>query len=267
MLTGGADEGRRDMAEDEAHPNDATEPEPEPPTSAPVDPAPVDPWGGQGGETQEVPAAPPPAAPAPPPAGPSGTSILPAIDDEVAPDQPGRWSARAQVAPPDVADTSEHYGAEWQEPPRGPLVPILVTVCILLVLALAGLGVWLLLSDRGGGTPTPTPSVPAPTSAAPPTTTKPAPTTPQATTSAAVTLPDLKGTDPASAENTLKALGFKTNRRNEVSADVPAGFVVGTDPPAGTTVIPGATINIIVSTGTPTPSPKPTSPKPSPGHS
>jgi hypothetical protein len=249
------------MAEDEAHPSDTNEPEP--PTGA----APVDPWAGQGGETQEVPAAPPPTAPVPPPAGPvtppagpSGTSIMPAVNDEVAPDEPRRWSARAQVAPPDIGDTSEHYGDEWQEPPRGPLVPVLVTVCILLVLALAALGVWLLLSNRGGGTPTPTPSVPAPTSAAP--TTKPAPTTPQVTTPAAIALPDLKGTDPTSAENTLKALGFNTQRRNEVSSDVPAGLVVGTDPPAGTKVVPGATINIIVSTGTPTPSPKPTSPKP-----
>jgi len=36
---------------------------------------------------------------------------------------------------------------------------------------------------------------------------------------------------------------------DQASADVPAGQVIGTDPPAGTLALPGLTVDVIVSTG------------------
>jgi beta-lactam-binding protein with PASTA domain len=140
------------------------------------------------------------------------------------------------------------------------LVPILVTVCVLLLVGLLGLGSWLIFASRPDGTPATTPTVqnvtvPATTAAQTTTiTTTPPPTE--------LTLPNVRGLDYETAAAELTKLGFIPVRRDEIDGEVPAGKVVGTDPPDGTPVLTGTRINIIVSLGLPAQSSPAQSPSP-----
>jgi serine/threonine-protein kinase len=63
-------------------------------------------------------------------------------------------------------------------------------------------------------------------------------------------VPDVSGQSLAAAQAELQALGFRIGGpRQEPSDSVPAGRVIGTDPPAGTSVARGSTVTVIVSTG------------------
>ncbi len=194
------------------------------------------------------------------------TSILPPVASTLgeagsSTAEPGtpRWTARAQVPTPEV---EEEVHPEWAEPPRSPLVPILVAVCILLLVALVGLGIWLIFADRAATTPTPTPTV---QTATPPVTssTRATATTTTSVPPSPVPVPNLRGQDYNAAAAALTQLGFVPVRQDVVDADVQKGKVVGTDPAAGQQVRPGTRINVFVSSGpprdtTPSPSDSPT---------
>jgi len=67
---------------------------------------------------------------------------------------------------------------------------------------------------------------------------------------AAVTIPTLTGARPDDAVEQLRNRKLLTGRRQEEASEtVAAGLVVGTDPPAGQAVGPGAEVTLIVSTG------------------
>jgi hypothetical protein len=56
------------------------------------------------------------------------------------------------------------------------------------------------------------------------------------------------------ASNTLGAQGLTFGTTiQQSSTQYPAGTVIGSDPPAGTSVRPGSTVNLLVSTGPPPP--------------
>jgi hypothetical protein len=189
--------------------------------------------------------------------GPTGTGVLPAVTGGEP--QP-RWSARAQVRPPDV-DQGGTVDEEWTEPGRSPLVPVLVAVVILLLIGLVVLGAFLLLNNRDDVVTPPSTTPTVQTASAPATrtttTTSAPPTTAPPTE---VAIPDLKGQDYDAAAAKLKDLGFVPRRVDEFNGQFPAGKVTGTNPPAGNKVRPGATIDVIVSKGLPqtTTPPKPT---------
>jgi serine/threonine-protein kinase len=66
----------------------------------------------------------------------------------------------------------------------------------------------------------------------------------------AVTLPDLAGARPEDAVEQLRGKKLLPgSRREEASATIARGLVIGTDPPAGKTVNPDGTVTLIVSTG------------------
>jgi hypothetical protein len=188
--------------------------------------------------------------------GPGTTGGLPPVDDVTG---SPRWSARASVRTPDVVEEEHH---DFAEPPRGLLVPLLVTVCILLLVALIGLGSWLIFASRPSGTPTATPTV---QNATPPATTAgQTATTMTSPPRIQIPLPDLRGLDYETAAAELTKLGFVPVRRDEIDGEVPKGKVVGTDPPVGTPVFTGTSINVIVSLGLPNPTTPPAEPTPTP---
>ena len=214
---------------------------------------PSDPWA----QTEIRPV--PPDEPGPAALAPGGTSILPPVDAG-GPGEPGtpRWSARAQVP---TRDVEEEVHEAWAEPPRGPIVPILVAVCILLLIALFGLGTWLIFANRPATSPTARPTV---QTATPPPSTNTRVTTSTSPVPEEVALPDLRGQSYDKAAETLTKLGFVPVRNDVLDATVPKGKVIGTDPPAGTKVRPGPNVKItvFVSTGLP----DVTSPPPSTSH-
>jgi len=199
-------------------------------------------------------------------AGPTGTSVLPPVP---VPTEPPRWSARAQVRPPDAeAEPAEGYWAqEEDEAPRGVLGPALIAVVALVLLGILAVGVWLLL--RGGSSPvTPPPSGEETTTA--PATTPPTRTTaaPTVTAPAPIAVPKLQGQDYAAAAAALTNLGLVPKRSDEPNTTVPVGKVIDTDPPAGNLLPPGTTVVVSVSSGAPTTRPPATtSPPPSPSPS
>jgi hypothetical protein len=174
-----------------------------------------------------------PAGAGPVDVGPTGTGILPTVAGEEP--QP-RWSARAQVRPPDVDDQGA-VDEEWTEPGRSPLVPVLVTVVILLLIGLVVLGAFLLLNNNDdvvtppSTTPTvQTASAPA-TSPATRTTTSSAPPTTAPPTE--VEIPDLRGQDYDAAAAKLKDLGFVPRRVDEFNGAVPGRQGDGDEPAGG----------------------------------
>jgi beta-lactam-binding protein with PASTA domain len=60
---------------------------------------------------------------------------------------------------------------------------------------------------------------------------------------------DQHGKSLADATAALGGQGFQVTNSSEVSADVPVGMVIRTEPPAGTKVAQGSTVNIVVSGG------------------
>jgi eukaryotic-like serine/threonine-protein kinase len=64
-----------------------------------------------------------------------------------------------------------------------------------------------------------------------------------------VPVPDVSGQSASEAANILGRCGFETTTREQASDSVPQGQVIGTDPSSGTSLAPGATVAIIVSTG------------------
>jgi serine/threonine-protein kinase len=65
------------------------------------------------------------------------------------------------------------------------------------------------------------------------------------------TVPDVSGQSLSSAQSELQSAGFKVGGpTDQSSGSVPAGQVIGTDPPAGSSVDKGSTVTVIVSTGT-----------------
>ncbi|WP_405135832.1 Stk1 family PASTA domain-containing Ser/Thr kinase [Nocardia sp. NBC_01388] len=64
-------------------------------------------------------------------------------------------------------------------------------------------------------------------------------------------VPSIAGLDSGRAVTTLQDAGFKTETRQKASDIIPAGNVVGTDPAAGTKVVKGSTVAVLVSSGKP----------------
>jgi serine/threonine-protein kinase len=64
-----------------------------------------------------------------------------------------------------------------------------------------------------------------------------------------VAVPDVHGQPAADAQTTLEGLGFVVQQRQEFSAGVAAGFVIGTNPPAGFRAPKGSTVTVFVSKG------------------
>jgi serine/threonine-protein kinase len=62
-------------------------------------------------------------------------------------------------------------------------------------------------------------------------------------------VPSLEGLEKDLAFDALQDLDLKVRQRDQISEAVPAGFVIGTEPVAGTMVSPGDFITVIVSTG------------------
>ncbi len=64
-----------------------------------------------------------------------------------------------------------------------------------------------------------------------------------------VTVPSLANVSQEDAIEQLQELGFRVRLRGEASETVPDGFLIATDPPAGTQVDPGSTVTAIISGG------------------
>jgi eukaryotic-like serine/threonine-protein kinase len=64
-----------------------------------------------------------------------------------------------------------------------------------------------------------------------------------------VQIPDLASQPQASAQTALENLGFTVKIKQEFSDTIPAGDVIGTDPPAGSSAPKGSRITLIVSKG------------------
>jgi eukaryotic-like serine/threonine-protein kinase len=62
-------------------------------------------------------------------------------------------------------------------------------------------------------------------------------------------LQSVAGQTPAQAINSLRAAGFKPARKDEASATVAQGKVIGTEPPAGTELQVGSPVSVLVSSG------------------
>lgn len=63
------------------------------------------------------------------------------------------------------------------------------------------------------------------------------------------TVPDLAGSDPDEAADRLAGLGLRARITEAFDDDVPAGVVIGTDPPAGTEVPRDTEVTVVVSKG------------------
>ena len=62
-------------------------------------------------------------------------------------------------------------------------------------------------------------------------------------------IPDVHGQPSAAAQTTLEGLGFQVQQKQDFSATIASGFVIGTRPPAGSMRPKGSTIVMIVSKG------------------
>lgn len=188
-------------------------------------------------------------------------------------DDSSRWTARAQVPTPGLDDVPEPALAheEWVEerPPRATLQPVLITLAVLVLLSMIGFGVWLML--QGTDTPTPGPGVdPSATAPSgpltPAPTTRPAPTTAAATTGPAqpqlVAVPSLRGRTRAQAMLSLRRAGLVGQFVEREDPSVQAGRVISSEPPQGTMVERGFTVQVILSSGPPVPTAPATSEAP-----
>ncbi len=62
-------------------------------------------------------------------------------------------------------------------------------------------------------------------------------------------LPSVEGLTGAEALSRLRAAGFKPTQKDEASAKVPQGHVIGTEPPAGTELQVGSPVSVLISSG------------------
>ncbi|CAN5143884.1 Stk1 family PASTA domain-containing Ser/Thr kinase [soil metagenome] len=64
-----------------------------------------------------------------------------------------------------------------------------------------------------------------------------------------VAIENVAGRTVGEASNTLGRQGFNVDQTEQPSADVDEGLVIGTQPPAGTELVPGETVTLVVSSG------------------
>ncbi len=67
-----------------------------------------------------------------------------------------------------------------------------------------------------------------------------------------IPVPDLAGYDAGIAERLVAASGLRIGGTEATQAPAPAGVVINSRPPAGTTLLPGAEVTLVVSVGAPT---------------
>lgn len=67
-----------------------------------------------------------------------------------------------------------------------------------------------------------------------------------------IPVPDLSGYDAGIAERLVTAAGLKVGGTESTQAPAPAGVVINSRPPAGSTLLPGSPITLVVSVGAPT---------------
>jgi serine/threonine-protein kinase len=67
-----------------------------------------------------------------------------------------------------------------------------------------------------------------------------------------IPVPDLIGYDASIAEQLLQATGLSLGRTEPTQAPAPRGVVINSRPPAGTTLLPGTEVTLVVSVGAPT---------------
>lgn len=67
-----------------------------------------------------------------------------------------------------------------------------------------------------------------------------------------IPVPDLSGYDATIAEQLLTAAGLRLGRTEATQAPAPKGVVINSRPPAGTTLLPGTDVTLVVSVGAPT---------------
>jgi hypothetical protein len=250
-------EGSSPMSEDEASqptPSDgsetaaakddsATRPQPATPGQPTTGDAAPRPSQGGGDETVVVPKA----------GGPSGTSIMPAV-----PADAPRWSARAQVRPAGVEEDSPPAWEDEQVAPpgRGLFGPVLISLTAVVVLGLIAAAVLLFMRDGNEPVTPPTatrtarPSASAtPSPSAAPTSTPPTSAVVTSISSAPIEIPPVAGSTFDAASTALRGLGLQVRRIDQASNTVPEGQVIETDPPAGTLVLVGFPVDVVVSTG------------------
>ena len=68
-----------------------------------------------------------------------------------------------------------------------------------------------------------------------------------------ILVPNVRGRSVGDAANLLGQTGFRTTSRTESSGDVESGFVIRTEPAAGTPLERNATVTLVVSSGAPAP--------------
>jgi serine/threonine-protein kinase len=152
--------------------------------------------------------------------------------------------------------TDEMQAAEWpppREPRRGGRAGAVIAL-IALAVALAGIGfaVYALTQEDPRPRRTQAPSTP------------PDEESPTPEEEATVVVPDgLVGSPVSAAEATLRAAGLAPTRQSVTDA-AEAGTVVAANPSSGTSVPPGTTVALSVSTGPPEPEPTPTEDTPPP---
>jgi hypothetical protein len=222
--------------------------------------------------TRAVPGADPDATRAVPPAE-TGPTIRPQTPDPttVLPQTPSAWRGSAAPRPPRPDEDQTGIWDPAQAPGRAWWLPILLGVVGLLILI--GLAFALVIAMRNNTT-TPLPTTPpapasptvattAPTSpsAAPSTPATPSPT--PSFTGAVVAVPDnLVDLLTLDAENELIAAGLKYNLIPQVDPSVLENTVLAVNPPSGTKVKVGSTVDVIYAVPAPSASPSP-SPSPS----
>lgn len=67
-----------------------------------------------------------------------------------------------------------------------------------------------------------------------------------------IPVPDLSGYDASIAQRLVSAAGLRVGATESTQAPAPAGVVINSRPPAGSTLLPGTPITLVVSVGAPT---------------
>jgi hypothetical protein len=135
-------------------------------------------------------------------------------------------------------------------------MPIVVGLVALLLLGVLGYGIWLAAQNNEEREPVaPATTASAVTTTAPattaPATTPTRPTAPATSAVASEVVPPLTGLDVATARDILRDVGLEARTENRESESVPAGRIIESRPPVGTTVPRGTEIVLIVATAPP----------------